>query len=332
MPIKKSSLPGAIAGRGFALSRQANLAASSGTTVQPLFYPDSLPYQISPETIADTPTEPETPGTVLGVPPSASGPQAPTFDPLSSYLTQPRTLVFVGAPLDATITPTGAATAPFAEIADAMTYIGAHSDSVFEVDIAPGSYQNFTIPTNKVVILSGKMFTVSAITVNNLATPVFLNVQSFLGTAPTITFAVNVTSNMVLFDSTSARAFGLNQGKIVHGTPICQGAGPYLAFIDAAIPAFYSVIGSQDYIVAVADGQLGSGDVDTLGIVYPAVTDSTVCVLIWPSGTVIPFGTGLVSGTPQAIYRAGNGAPTLSVTTQPIGVDDGRRVFVNIRT
>lgn len=321
---KNQQLPGVLSRRTI-----RGVSATTGVSYfQPRFFPQSLPYQIDAIPEGTDPSTPAAPGTVFGVPPDAPGDEQPSAVPLSAFLTHPRTLVYVGYPSNPAVASTGTAVAPFREIADAMSWIAAHAGSVFEVDVAPGSYADFTVPDEKTVLLRAPALTVSAITVVGIGTLVFVEVQTFLGQAPAISFPVTSPSNAVYFDSPSAQAFGTYHGTIVGGAPICEGPGPYLALAGSEFAAFDSAVTSAQFYVELASR---TPDSETVGIVYPEVASlsSGTCALVWPAGTMIPTTAGLGA---VPLYRAASGNATATKTTQQIGNDDGARVYVDIRS
>ena len=71
---------------------------------------------------------------------------------LNNFLTHPITEIWVGAPLNPAVTPTGSAIAPFTTYADAMTYIAGRAEEYFKVNIAPEMTGDITIPANKGIL------------------------------------------------------------------------------------------------------------------------------------------------------------------------------------
>lgn len=98
---------------------------------------------------------PQTANNVLSGP-LMGGPDLPTFKPMSSLLgnfyTKLITEIWVGAPLNPAVVPTGSPLAPFPDYASAMTYIMSRPEEYFKVNVAPEVTGDITVPANKGIL------------------------------------------------------------------------------------------------------------------------------------------------------------------------------------
>jgi hypothetical protein len=102
--------------------------------------------------------------------PLSGGPDLPTFKPIGSLLsnlyTQLITEIWVGAPLDPMVTPTGSPIAPFPNYASAMAYIATRPEEYFKVNVAPDMSGDITVPPNKGILF--ECSTIHGATINDM--------------------------------------------------------------------------------------------------------------------------------------------------------------------
>lgn len=162
----------------------------------------------------------------------------------ADLLTRPIRQIWVGAALSGTVTPDGSAQAPYADIADAITWMLTQPADVFEIKCSPETYSDFTWPAGYSGVID--CLTSGAAVAN-------LTLEPFAGPVQTLTmrgFSIGAVDTSAAANPTDTAKLRIERDGTIGTVSNTGGADLYIEAVGSEepvrTPAAVSITGAMD--------------------------------------------------------------------------------------